>query len=132
MLGLDFEAIRKLVARDDFSMVYDCMHGVQGPYARACLVGEHLPTPAINEGCARSLRISHTSRRALLQPVSKTQVPCTPYHPPTRTGVWYIPLQICLFTSELQWQPSCERRISQGGVCVHGKRPHHRVGRSRR
>jgi hypothetical protein len=44
-------------------------------------------TPAINEGCTRSLRISHTSRRAPLQPVSKTQVPCTPYHPPNTAGV---------------------------------------------
>ena len=47
----------------------------------------YLITPAINEGCTRSLRISHTSRRAPLQPVSNTQVPCTPYHPPNRTGV---------------------------------------------
>ena len=47
-------------------------------------------TPAIKEGCARSLRISHTSRRAPLQPVSKTQVPCTPYRRPNRTGV-YLP-----------------------------------------
>jgi hypothetical protein len=44
-------------------------------------------TPAINEGCTRSLRISHTSRRAPLQPVSKTQVPCTPYHPSDIAGV---------------------------------------------
>jgi hypothetical protein len=44
-------------------------------------------TPAISEGCTRSLRINHASRRAPLQPVSKTQVPCTPYHPPNRTGV---------------------------------------------
>jgi hypothetical protein len=44
-------------------------------------------TPAINEGCTRSLRISHTSRRASLPTVSKTQVPCTPYRPPNRTGV---------------------------------------------
>jgi hypothetical protein len=44
-------------------------------------------TPAINEGCTRSLRSSHTSRWAPLQPVSKTQVPCTPYHPPTIAGV---------------------------------------------
>jgi hypothetical protein len=49
-----------------------------------------LCTPAINEGCTRSLRISHTSRRAPLQPVSKTQVPCTPYRPPNRTGVRHI------------------------------------------
>jgi hypothetical protein len=44
-------------------------------------------TPAINEGCTRPLRLSHTSRRAPLQPVPKTQVPCIPYHPPDRTGV---------------------------------------------
>ena len=44
-------------------------------------------TPAINEGCTRSLRISQNSRRAPLQPVSKTQVPCTPYHPPNIAGV---------------------------------------------
>ena len=44
-------------------------------------------TPAINEGCTRSLRISHTSSRAPLQPVPKTQVPCTPYPPPNLAGV---------------------------------------------
>jgi hypothetical protein len=46
-----------------------------------------LHTPAINEGCTRSLRISHTTRRAPLQPVPKTQVPCTPYRPPNIAGV---------------------------------------------
>merc|ERR1711957_553195 len=30
----DFPAIKKLLARDDFTMTYDCMSGVQGPYAR--------------------------------------------------------------------------------------------------
>merc|ERR1740121_1281617 len=30
----DFEQIKEMVARDDFSMVYDSMSGVQGPYAR--------------------------------------------------------------------------------------------------
>jgi hypothetical protein len=45
------------------------------------------PTPAVNEGCTRSLRISHTSRRAPLQHLLKTQVPCTPYHPPNIAGV---------------------------------------------
>merc|ERR1711871_365744 len=34
----DFDAIKKLVARPDFSFVADCMHGVQGPYARAVFV----------------------------------------------------------------------------------------------
>lgn len=29
----DYEQIKKLVAREDFSMTYDCMCGVQGPYA---------------------------------------------------------------------------------------------------
>eukprot|EP00928_Gymnodinium_smaydae_P026151 TRINITY_DN2061_c0_g1_i4.p1 TRINITY_DN2061_c0_g1~~TRINITY_DN2061_c0_g1_i4.p1 ORF type:complete len:611 (-),score=170.36 TRINITY_DN2061_c0_g1_i4:162-1994(-) len=35
----DFEEIKELVARDDFSMTYDCMCGVQGPYARGILEG---------------------------------------------------------------------------------------------
>jgi len=29
-----FEEIKKLVQRDDFTMTYDCMSGVQGPYAK--------------------------------------------------------------------------------------------------
>merc|ERR1740120_610261 len=33
----DFEAIKKLVARDDFTLTYDCMSGVQGPYARGII-----------------------------------------------------------------------------------------------
>jgi hypothetical protein len=52
---------------------------------RCSLSGDH--TPAINEGCTRSLRISNTSRQDPLQPVPKTQVPCTPYHPPNIAGV---------------------------------------------
>uniref|UniRef100_A0A0G4I532 phosphoglucomutase (alpha-D-glucose-1,6-bisphosphate-dependent) n=1 Tax=Chromera velia CCMP2878 TaxID=1169474 RepID=A0A0G4I532_9ALVE len=36
MKGLfDFEELKKLVSRSDFSMVYDGMHGVAGPYAKA-------------------------------------------------------------------------------------------------
>merc|ERR1712190_153658 len=35
----DFEAIKKLIARDDFTLTYDCMCGVQGPYARGILEG---------------------------------------------------------------------------------------------
>merc|ERR1712194_542710 len=35
----DFEAIKKLIARDDFTMTYDCMSGVQGPYARGIVEG---------------------------------------------------------------------------------------------
>lgn len=30
----DFPAIQALLARPDFSFVYDSMHGVQGPYAK--------------------------------------------------------------------------------------------------
>jgi phosphoglucomutase len=29
----DFDLIKRLVARSDFTFAYDCMHGVQGPYA---------------------------------------------------------------------------------------------------
>jgi phosphoglucomutase len=36
----DFAQIKKMVTRDDFSMVYDCMSGVQGPYAKRIVEGE--------------------------------------------------------------------------------------------
>jgi len=37
----DFDQIkRNLVARSDFSMVYDCMSGVQGPYAKQVILDE--------------------------------------------------------------------------------------------
>jgi hypothetical protein len=55
------------------------------PPASACK--PRRATPAIHEGCTRSLRISHTGRRAPLQLASKTQVPCTPYRPPNIAGV---------------------------------------------
>jgi phosphoglucomutase len=29
----DFEAMKKLVARSDFNMLFDGMHGASGPYA---------------------------------------------------------------------------------------------------
>merc|ERR1712190_714277 len=35
----DFDAIKKLVARDDFTLTYDCMSGVQGPYATGIIEG---------------------------------------------------------------------------------------------
>lgn len=41
----DFPAIAKLIRRPDFSMRYDCMHGVQGPYAHEVFVKE-LGAPA--------------------------------------------------------------------------------------
>lgn len=34
----DFSAIKALLDRPDFTMVYDCMHGVNGPYAKKVLV----------------------------------------------------------------------------------------------
>jgi len=36
----DFGAIRALLDRDDFTMVYDTMHGVNGPYAKKIFVDE--------------------------------------------------------------------------------------------
>jgi phosphoglucomutase len=36
----DFPAIKTLLDRPDFTMIYDCMHGVNGPYAKAVLMGE--------------------------------------------------------------------------------------------
>ncbi|CAN0414919.1 unnamed protein product, partial [Discosporangium mesarthrocarpum] len=36
----DFGAIKALLERSDFTMVYDSMHGVQGPYAKAVFVDE--------------------------------------------------------------------------------------------
>lgn len=36
----DFKAIKGLLSRKDFSMVYDCMHGVNGPYAEAVMIRE--------------------------------------------------------------------------------------------
>lgn len=36
----DFNWIKKLIARPDFTFKYDCMHGVQGPYAYECFVNE--------------------------------------------------------------------------------------------
>jgi len=38
--AFDFSAIKALLDRPDFSMVYDTMHGVNGPYAKAAFVGE--------------------------------------------------------------------------------------------
>mmetsp|Transcript_16893 Transcript_16893/g.25039 ORF Transcript_16893/g.25039 Transcript_16893/m.25039 type:complete len:1061 (-) Transcript_16893:508-3690(-) len=36
----DFDAIKALLDRDDFSLVYDTMYGVNGPYAKAILIDE--------------------------------------------------------------------------------------------
>ena len=34
------KAIKKLIHRPDFSFFYDCMHGVQGPYAKRVFCDE--------------------------------------------------------------------------------------------
>lgn len=36
----DFDSIKTLLGRDDFTMVYDSMHGVNGPYSKAVFVDE--------------------------------------------------------------------------------------------
>jgi phosphoglucomutase len=36
----DFSAIKTLLDRPDFSLIYDCMHGVNGPYAKKVLVDD--------------------------------------------------------------------------------------------
>jgi len=36
----DFDAIKSLLDRPDFSMIYDSMHGVNGPYAKAVFVDD--------------------------------------------------------------------------------------------
>ena len=43
----NFEAIRGFLQRPDFSMAYDCMHGVSGPYVRK-IFGEILGVPQEN------------------------------------------------------------------------------------
>lgn len=58
----DFSAIKSLLDRDDFSMIYDSMHGVNGPFAKAVLVDElgqpesvlmnHIPKDDFNGGHA--------------------------------------------------------------------------------
>jgi phosphoglucomutase len=35
----DFDSMKKLIARDDFKLTYDCMCGIQGPYARGIIEG---------------------------------------------------------------------------------------------
>jgi phosphoglucomutase len=42
----DFPKLRQLIARPDFSMRYDCMHGVQGPYAHEVFINELGASPS--------------------------------------------------------------------------------------
>jgi len=56
----DFDAIKALLEREDFSMIYDSMHGVNGPYSKSVFVDEfgqpesvlsnHIPKDDFN-GC---------------------------------------------------------------------------------
>jgi len=58
----DFDAIKTLLDRPDFSMIYDSMHGVNGPYSKAVFVDElaqdesslmnHIPKDDFNGGHA--------------------------------------------------------------------------------
>lgn len=48
----DFHAIKALLDRPDFSMVYDCMHGVNGPYAKKVMI-EDLGQP--EESCMNAV-----------------------------------------------------------------------------
>jgi phosphoglucomutase len=43
----DFAAIKALLDRPDFSMVYDCMHGVNGPYAKKVFIDELGQSPEV-------------------------------------------------------------------------------------
>jgi len=43
----DFDKIKALLDRDDFTMIYDSMHGVNGPYANAVLVDELGQDPSV-------------------------------------------------------------------------------------
>jgi hypothetical protein len=80
-----------------------------GPCSRYPLPLPVSYTPAINAGCTRSLRISHTSRQAPLQPVPKAQVPCTPYRSPNITGVMPAPLHVryATHTQSLMYREGC-------------------------
>jgi hypothetical protein len=96
--------------------------GIAPPFCRVPTVcirrtsqgGTYLTTPAVNEGRSRSLRISHTSRRAPLKPVLSSQLPCTPYHPPNVTGVY----------SPSTWPSLAASATSQG---AHARTPPHQA-----
>jgi len=47
----DFGAIKSLIARKDFSFVYDSMNGVQGPYAKALFLDEFGAKPSSLINC---------------------------------------------------------------------------------
>jgi phosphoglucomutase len=49
----DFDSIKTLIAREDFTLTYDCMSGVQGPYATGILEKElgGKPGSCINADC---------------------------------------------------------------------------------
>ena len=41
----DFDAIKALIARKDFTFIYDSMNGVQGPYAKKIFLDEFGASP---------------------------------------------------------------------------------------
>jgi hypothetical protein len=87
-------------------------------YREGCVCTHAPPTPAKNEGCTRSLRTSHTSRPAPLQPVSKTQVPCTPYHPPNVAGVCKTRPTSTVCILQGVYRPIVAGRVVTGRVCI--------------
>lgn len=51
----DFKKIADLTSRPDFDFRYDCMHGVQGPYARDVFVNElHAPESCLLNAIPKS------------------------------------------------------------------------------
>lgn len=47
----DFSAIKALLAREDFSVLYDSMHGVQGPYAKVGARGRESERERVGNKC---------------------------------------------------------------------------------
>ena len=56
----DFDALKEFVKRDDFSVLFDGMHGAGGPFARRVFL-EELGLPEVSLSCANSLIIHLTA-----------------------------------------------------------------------
>jgi hypothetical protein len=62
----------------------------RGVSCRSCITtpdNNHCATPAINEGCTRSIRISHMLYGDWAATCDISTGSCTPYHPPNIAGV---------------------------------------------
>mmetsp|Transcript_429 Transcript_429/g.939 ORF Transcript_429/g.939 Transcript_429/m.939 type:complete len:726 (-) Transcript_429:206-2383(-) len=89
----DFSAIKALLDRPDFSMVYDSMHGVNGPYAKAVFVEElgqdaqclinSVPKQDFNGGHADP-NLTYAKDLVKIMGLTKTGLPAqTPTPPPS-------------------------------------------------